>query len=222
MEVSKMDIRQASLWSLGETFTYLFVTLGPLNVIGPFAVATQGAAAASKRRLAFKASVVATIALLVTALLGAKTLQAWGVSVGALLLATGTILFLAALQPILAGYKLHATGMQEGAGGLAPSESELAVSPLAFPTIVTPYGLGLLILLFTLHPLGAGGLRIVAIAAFVLVLDLLVMLCSDRIAKIPFIKPGLDILGCVMGVLLVALGVQAVADGLRIMVQGSF
>jgi multiple antibiotic resistance protein len=43
------------------------------------------------------------------------------------------------------------------------------------------------------------------------------MLCSDLIAKIPFIKPGLDILGCVIGVLLVALGVQVVADGLRLL-----
>jgi multiple antibiotic resistance protein len=55
------------------------------------------------------------------------------------------------------------------------------------------------------------------IAAFVLGLDLLAMLCTDLIAKIPFIKPALDILGCVIGVLLIALGVQAVSDGLRLL-----
>jgi multiple antibiotic resistance protein len=102
----------------------------------------------------------------------------------------------------------------------APSEPELAFSPLAFPKIVTPYGLGLLILLFTLYPVGSGG--ILAIAFFVRALDLLAMLCTDLLAKIPFIKPGLDILGCVMGILLIALGVQAVADGLRLLGEQRF
>jgi small neutral amino acid transporter SnatA (MarC family) len=103
----------------------LFVTLGPLNIIVPFAAMTKGRTSASKRRLAFKAILLATI-----------------VSGGALLLAAGAILFLVALA----------------AADRTPSESELAFSPLAFPTIVTPYGLALLILLFTLHPAGFGRL----------------------------------------------------------------
>jgi multiple antibiotic resistance protein len=205
-----------SQWSLGEAFTFLFLALGPLNVIGPFATLTHGHGAASKRRLAFRASLVATLALLFAATLGAKTLQAWGISVGALLLSAGAILFLVALQPVLAGYSPHGGRVQATAAVPAPSEPELAFSPLAFPTIVTPYGLGLLILLFTLYPLGSGGVGILAIAFFVLALDLLAMLCTDLLAKVPFIKPGLDILGCVMGILLIALGVQAVADGLRL------
>jgi multiple antibiotic resistance protein len=205
-----------SQWSLGEAFTFLFVALGPLNVIGPFSTFTQGRGAGVKRGLAFKAFLVAAIALLFAATLGAKTLQAWGISVGALLLAGGAILFLVALQPVLAGYAPRG-GRAQAAAVTESSEPELAFSPLAFPTIVTPYGLALLILLFTLYPLGAGGLGILAIASFVLVLDLLAMLCTDLLAKIPFVKPGLDILGCVMGVLLIALGIQAVADGFRLL-----
>jgi multiple antibiotic resistance protein len=211
-----------SHWSLGEAFTFLFVALGPLNVIGPFGTFTHGRGAAFKRGLAFRAFLVATIALLFAATLGAKTLQAWGISVGALLLAAGAILFLVALQPVLAGYSRRRGRVQAAAAAPAPSEPELAFSPLAFPTIITPYGLALLILLFTLYPLGSGGLRILAIASFVLALDLLAMLCTDLLAKIPFIKPGLDILGCVMGVLLIALGVQAVADGLRLLGEQNF
>ena len=214
----------ASPWSVGEAFTFLFVTLGPLNVIGPFAAMTDGRETAFKRRLALEAFLLAMIALLFAAALGAKTLQAWGISAGALLLATGAILFSVALQPVLAGYKPRAPRVQATADDAvpAPSASELAFSPLAFPTIVTPYGLALLILLFTLHPLDSGGLWVLGVAAFVLALDLLVMLSADLIAKIPFIKPGLDILGSVMNVLLVALGVQAVADGLRLLTELKF
>jgi multiple antibiotic resistance protein len=209
------------LWTIGEAFTFLFITLGPLNVIGPFVAMTNERGQAFKRRLAFKASVVAAIALLVAATVGAATLQAWDISVGALLLAAGVILFLVALGSVMAGYNARAPGVQASAAAPvpAPSESELAFSPLAFPTIITPYGIALLILLFTLYPLASGGLRILATAALVLALDLLAMLAADWIAKIPFMKPGLDILGCVMNVLLVALGAQVVADGLRLIAE---
>jgi multiple antibiotic resistance protein len=137
-----MDIRQASLVSSAEAFTFLFVTLGPLNVIVPFATMTKGRAFAP--RLAFKTILVATIALLVAATLGAKTLQAWGISGGALLLAAAAILFLVALQPVLFGYNPGGALPSVAAADRAPSESELAFSPRAFPTIVTPYGLALL------------------------------------------------------------------------------
>jgi multiple antibiotic resistance protein len=209
----------ASPWSLGEAFIFLFVTLGPLNVIGPFVAMTHGRDTTFKRRLAFGAFIVATIALLVAATLGAKTLQAWSISVGALLLAAGIILFLVALQPVLAGYKPREPRVEAMAAATAPvpSVSELALSPLAFPTIVTPYGLALLILLFTLYPLSAGGLSMLGVAGFVLTLDLLAMLSADLITKTPLFTPGLGILGSVMGVLLVALGVQAVVDGLRLL-----
>jgi multiple antibiotic resistance protein len=208
-----------SPWSLGEAFTFLFLTLGPFNVLGPFVAMTHGRDTAFKRRLAFRAFIIATLALLVAATLGAKTLQKWGISVGALLLTAGVILFLVALQPVLAGYKQREPRVESTATATvpAPSLSELAFSPLAFPTIVAPYGIAVLILLVTLYPLSAGGLQILGVAAFVLALDLLAMLSADLIAKTTFITSGLDIVGSVMGILQLALGVQAVMDGLRLL-----
>lgn len=205
-------------WSVGEAFTFIFVALGPLNVIGPFATATQGRNRAVKRGVAFRALLLAAIALVVAATVGAKTLHAWGISVGALLLAAGLILFLVALQPILAGYAPR-TQLAPTAATVVPdrTEAELALSPVAFPTIVTPYGLALLILLLTLYPLRSERLSIAVIASVVLALDLVAMLCTDVLMKIPFIKIGLDILGCVMGILLISLGLQAMSDGFRLL-----
>lgn len=205
-------------WSVGEAFTFIFVALGPLNVIGPFAAATQGRNRAVKRGVAFRALLLAAIALIVAATVGAKTLHEWGISLGALLLAAGFILFLVALQPILAGYAPR-TQLAPTAATTVPdrTEAELALSPVAFPTIVTPYGLALLILLFTLYPLRSERLWIAVIASIVLALDLVAMLCTDVLMKIPFIKTGLDILGCVMGVLLISLGLQAISDGLSLL-----
>ncbi|TIU35336.1 MAG: MarC family protein [Mesorhizobium sp.] len=209
-----------SAWTFGEVFTFLFVTLGPLNVILPFLGMTQGRSAAFKRQAAFTAFSVALIGLLVVAAIGAATLKAWGISIGALLLTGGAILVLVALRPVLAGYSPRA-GEPSSAANPA-SATELAFSPLAFPTIVTPYGLALLVLLVTLYPASSEGLWVLAMAALVLALDLIVMLAADRIAKIPLVNPGLNILGCVMNVLLIALGVQAVADGLRLIAEQRF
>jgi multiple antibiotic resistance protein len=208
-----------SQWSLGQAFMFLFMTLGPLNVLGPFVAMTQARDTTFKRRLAFRAFVVATIALLFAATVGALTLQKWGISVGALLITAGVILFLVALQPVLAGYKPREPRVEATAAATAstPSVSELALSPLAFPTIVTPYGIAVLILLITLHPLSVGGLPILGVAGLVLALDLLAMLGANWIAKARFFTPGLGIVGSVMGILQVALGVQAVADGLRLL-----
>ncbi|RUW86125.1 MarC family protein [Mesorhizobium sp. M1E.F.Ca.ET.063.01.1.1] len=209
------------LTTVSEVFTFLFVTLGPLNVISPFTAITDGHGVATRRRIALKAFLIATIAVLLAATVGAATLQAWGVSGAALLLAAGIILFLIALRPVLAGYDLLEPQPQASAqiSASTTSESRLAFAPIAFPIIITPYGVGLLVLLFTLHPLGSGGFWILATAGFVLVLDLAAMLAAGRIAKIPFSKPALDILGCVMNVLLVALAVQVLADGIRLLAE---
>jgi multiple antibiotic resistance protein len=184
-------------------------------VIGPFIAMTRGRDTGFRRRLALKGIMAASIALLIAATIGAKTLLAWGISVGALLLTAGVILFLVAMQPILAGYKPREPRVESATAATsvpAPSVSELFLSPLAFPTIVTPYGVAVLIL-FT----SAGGLWILGVAAFVLALDLVAMLSAGLIAEAPFITRGLDILGSVMGILLVALGMQAVVDGLLLL-----
>jgi small neutral amino acid transporter SnatA (MarC family) len=212
--------RTSGAWSFAEAFTFLFVTLGPLNVIGPFLAMTRGESTAFRRRVAFKSSLIAVSGLLVVAAIGGATLRAWGISVGALLLTGGAILVLVALRPVLAGYSPRETASKSAF--VAVPAKELAFSPLAFPTIITPYGLALLVLLFTLYPVTNGGLWILATAGLVLVFDLLVMLAADRIATIPLIDPALDILGCVMNVLLIALGAQAVGDGLRLITQQAF
>ena len=200
-------------FSLGKVFTFLFLTLGPFNVIGPFLAQSHGREPAFKRRLALGAFVIAMAALFVAATQGASTLKSWGISIGALELTAGVILFLVALQPVLAQYRLQER-VQTASIDAATSVSDLAFS-LAFPTIVTPNGIAVLILILTLRP--AESLTILGVAAFVLALDLLAMLGAGLILKVPFITPALGIVGSVMGILQVALGVQAVADGLRLL-----
>ena len=126
-------------------------------------------------------------------------------------LTAGIVLFLVALRPVLEQYATHEPRTQGEVPAEVPatSPSALAFSPLAFPTIVTPYGIAVLIIGVTLGRHDSDSGRV----AFVLLLNLLAMLFADRILKAPFVAPALGIVGAVLGVLQIALGVQAAADG---------
>jgi multiple antibiotic resistance protein len=208
----------APTFSLGKTFTFLFVTLGPLKLIGPFAAMTRGRDASFKRRLAFEGIINAAIATVFSATLGANVLERWGVSLAAQLLTVGIILFLIALRPVLEQYAPHEPQPIVPASGTEKSVSAMAFSPLAFPTIVTPYGIAVLIVLVTL---GRGNttrlLEILVTAGVVLLLDLLAMLSAERVLKAPFVAPALAIVGAVMAVLQVALSVQAILLACRLL-----
>ena len=208
-------------FSPGKVFTFLFVTIGPLKVIGPFAKMTAGWDRGLKRRLALQASVIAAIGAFAAATLGSTLLQKWGISLGALLLTTGLILFLVALRVVMEQYDPHEQAEKAdhaSAIGRTPSPGALAFSPLAFPTIITPYGAALLILLMSLRSGQPEVLvKIIAIAVLVLVLDLVAMLTADRILTTPAVRPTLGILGSVLSVLQVALGVQAVVEALQLL-----
>ena len=208
---------QAASFTLAKVFTFLFLTLGPLKIIGPFASMTRGRDAAFKRRLAFRGIVIATIALLAAATIGANILQQWGISLGAMQLTAGIVLFLVALRPVLEQYATHEPGTHAEVSADAPpsSVSALAFTPLAFPTIVTPYGIAVLIMAVTLSR--AAMIPILGVVALVLLLNLLAMLFADRILKAPFVAPTLGIVGAVLGVLQIALGVQAAVGGLRML-----
>jgi multiple antibiotic resistance protein len=205
-------------FSLGKTFTFLFVTLGPLKVFGPFAAMTRGRDASFKRRLAFEGTVNAAIAIVASATLGANVMEKWGVSAEAQLLTVGIVLFLIALRPVLEQYAPHESKPDAASPAVDKPVSALAFSPLAFPTIVTPYGIAVLILIVTLSRGNhARLLEILITAGFVLLLDLLAMLYADRVLKAPFVAPALAIIGAVMAVLQVALSVQAIVGALTLL-----
>lgn len=201
-------------FTIGKIFTFLFLTLGPLKVLGPFAKGTRGADDRTKRKLALQSTMLAVIAVLVASTLGEIVLRKWNVSLGALLMTTGLILFLVALKPILEQFAPH------GAQGTHPgAEPAPIVSPmaLAFPTIVTPYGIAVLIVLMSLSRTDSTEMQVMVIALVILLLDLIFMLFAERILKTPLVAPALGIVAAVLGVLQVALGVQAMLAALRVL-----
>jgi multiple antibiotic resistance protein len=96
-----------------------------------------------------------------------------------------------------------------------PTLTQLAFSPLAFPTIIPPFGIGIVVLLLALAQERGAMATLAGMFATILFLDLLAMLFADWIMRAPFIKYALYTLGAAMSVLQVSLAVQAIADSIR-------
>lgn len=193
--------------TFGMVFTAFFVMLGPVKIIASFAKLTAGMEEGAARRLALEATGIACAGGIVASIFGQRILASWDISLNALRLAAGLVLLLVALRATLDQYAPpREAPTAEGRGNLA-------FSPLAFPIILTPYGLAILILILAVF----GGLErdaaVFAIFLLVMLLDLAVMWFARAIVH----RGGwiLALFGAVLVVMQVALAVELMLDALR-------
>jgi len=194
---------QTLAYGLGKIFTYFMVMLGPIKLLAPFVKMTRGMDETGCRNLAFKAFGIACLGGLAAAYLGQNILKKWEVSLPALLLAAGLVLLLVALQATLSQYEAATRSADPTQN--APAEPR-ALS-VAFPNIITPFGVAAFILLLAAADTSRD-FSIFGVFLAVMVLNLLAMLFAR-----PILKYGagfLAILGAVLGVLQVALAIQMI------------
>jgi multiple antibiotic resistance protein len=204
------DFPDAShLLGLETVFVLLFVTLGPIKIVGPFAQLTRDTDEAQMKRIAVRAFVIAVIAVIVGGFVGEVLIENWKISVPALTLAGGIIFLLVGLSLVLEQYQ-----PAHGAPPPLPEAPMAAALRLVFPTVVTPYGIAAVIALLVNSPDAARTASILAILIGVMVLNLLLMLYVRRIMGGVTVM-ALQIFGAVLGVLQVALAVQFILRGLH-------
>jgi multiple antibiotic resistance protein len=189
---------------LDQMFVYFFVMLGPFNVLPVFTEMTSRLERDARRAIAKRAFALACAGGVVAASVGQFVLAKWRVSHVALLVALGLVLLLVALRGILQEYR--SARPHEPPERAAPSMS-VAVTPIAFPGMITPQGVAMLILALAA---GVGFARDAAILGLflgVMVLDLITMIFARQL--LGFIgTTALRMLMSVMGVLLLALAIQ--------------
>ena len=200
---------------LAHIFTFMFLMLGPFKMIGPFSKATQGADAALTRQVALRSTLFASLGLLIAAFLGESILRKYGIPVPVLALSAGIILFLVALQNILKQFAPPAPHSEAVAAPAPKSPLNMALMPLAFPTMVTPYGIAALVVFLAVSPDLQDQLVIGGIVLAVMMLNLIVMMLTRHIP--PVLGALLAILGAVLGVIQVALGLQIIHNSLKAM-----
>jgi multiple antibiotic resistance protein len=91
----------------------------------------------------------------------------------------------------------------------------MAVNPLAFPTIVTPYGIAAVIIFLSMYPEPKDRLYIAVVVLSIMALNLIIMLITRYIYK--FLAIFLSILGAILGIVQVALGLLVIYNQLKIL-----
>jgi multiple antibiotic resistance protein len=196
-------------------FVVFFVVVEPVSLIPLFTSLTAGAATAYKRRMALKAVSVAAAILVLFALGGAPFLELMGISLEAFRIFGGLLLFLLALEMVFARESGTRTSSSEAAE--SRRRADISVFPLAFPFIAGPGALATILLWFGPLHLPAQtalfGAFLVAVM-LVLAIALVLMLLADPLMRVIGVT-GANVASRLLGVVLGALAVQFVLDGLR-------
>jgi len=189
-------------------FAILFLMLGPFKILGPFSQITQAADPVLTRNIALRGFLYSTIALLLAALIGENILGKYGIPIPILAISGGIILFLVAILNIIHQFDPPVT---KDDNPVKPT-MKMAIYPLAFPTIVTPYGIAAVIVFFALAPDLNSKLIVGAVVLGIMVLNLVFMLINRYTFK--YLAVVLPLLGAILGVVQVALGLQIIYKAL--------
>jgi multiple antibiotic resistance protein len=194
-------------------FTTFFATIGPVDVAVIYAVLTRKSSAQMKKAMAIRGCFIALVILICFAVIGEKLLTTLGISLAALKFAGGILLLLIAIDMVFA--------RTSGGTSTTPEENEEAVEkqdvsvfPLATPLIAGPGTMGATILLMANaeQDLATQAVVITALLS-VLLITLVLLLLANQVQRLLGVT-GMHVIGRVFGVLLSALAVQFMFDGL--------
>ena len=195
-------------------FTTFFATIGPPDVAVMFAALTPKDTPGERRSIAIRATLIATAILLFFAFLGQPLLAYLGISLAALRTAGGILLLLIAIDMVFARTSGGTTTTAEEEAEAA-SRDDISVFPLATPLIAGPGAIGAAILLVANAQGAPARIAVVAGAPIaVLVITLVLMMAAAQVQKLLGIT-GVHVLSRVFGILLAALAVQFLFDGIK-------
>ncbi|MEQ8859422.1 MAG: MarC family protein [Pseudomonadales bacterium] len=194
-------------------FTTFFATIGPLDVGPVFAAMTPEVRSAERRRMAIRGTLIATVILLAFALTGELILGGLGISLAALRVAGGILLLLIAIDMVFARPS-GSTSATEEETLEAATRTDVTVFPLATPLIAGPGAMGAAILLMAdaEGSLVAQGV-VVGMLLAVMLITLASLLLASQLQRYLGVT-GLHVVSRVFGVLLSALAVQFMFDGI--------
>jgi multiple antibiotic resistance protein len=191
-------------------FVTLFVIIDPIALAPLFVALTQGIEPVRRRRLALRACVIGIVLLTLFGLLGDKILAVIGISMPAFRISGGILLFITALD------MLFERRTQRREGQHADPHHDPSVFPLATPLIAGPGAFTTMILLVNnssasgpAHTLAIHGVMIAVVAC-----SFVFFLAADLIER-ALGRTGVIVITRLLGMLLAALSVQFVLDGIR-------
>ena len=196
----------------------LFVVVDPVGLTPTFLAITHGLPRAARRSVALRASLIAGAVLVGTALIGDWLFRMLGISLAAFRIAGGLLLFTIAFE-MLFGVRMRREG-QAAEQALEEHVRNVAAFPLAIPLLAGPGAITATVLLAgradgNLILLGV----LLAVVALVAVACFVAFIFAGQIGRLLGMT-GNIVLSRLLGVLLAALAVQFVVDGIRALLAG--
>lgn len=203
----------ASTETMISALTTLLVTVDPPGLAPLFLGLTQGMNAAQRQQVAVRGAVMGFAILTVFALFGATILGALGISMGAFRIAGGLMLFAIAFEMI---FEKRNERKEKTTGDAITKDHihNLAVFPLAIPLIAGPGAISATVLISGTMDGWVGKLQLIMVIGAVLALVFVSLFLADRLNRFLGVT-GRALLTRLLGVLLAALSVQFVVDGVK-------
>lgn len=197
-----------------HAFVTLFVIVDPIAVAAIFIGLTQGGDHGYRRRMAVRGTAIAAIVLLVFAFVGQYLFLALGITLPAFSIAGGALLFLLAIDMVLARRSgLRSTTISEERE--ADQKEDISVFPLAIPLITGPGALTSVLLLMERNS-GNLILQFAVLGVVVVVMALTYAALAYASTMTRFLGvTGVNVVGRVFGIILAALAVQFILNGLK-------
>lgn len=194
------------------SFASLFVIVDPFSSLPAFLVMTQRNSIDERMRMAGLASIVTFFILVISYIAGLQVLQAFGITVTAFEIAGGIILLIIALDMLQAKRTAIKETPEEQAEGV--SKEDVAITPLAIPMLAGPGAITAVILLssqaesFVHHSIALLSILMVSLVTFF-------VLWTAAIKSHMFSRITMKIITRVMGLLLAAVAVQFIINGVQ-------
>jgi multiple antibiotic resistance protein len=190
-----------------------FVVIDPPGCAPIFAGLTGGASAAHRRAMAVRAVFVASIILLVFALVGEDLLRGLGISLASFRIAGGIMLFLIALEMV---FEKRTERREDRAAKVQAAEVEdVSIFPMAMPMIAGPGSIASVMLLMAKNDGVERTAVVLGALATILLLTLAALIAAGPMMRLLGARIE-AVITRLLGVLLAALAVQFVMDGLQV------
>ncbi|SDY08737.1 MarC family protein [Citreimonas salinaria] len=192
-----------------SAFATLFVVMDPIGLTPIFIALTQDTDAAHRRAVAIRATVTAAGILMLFAFFGEAVLGFIGISMPAFRIAGGILLFLTALDMLFERRTKRREDQAEDEPYPDPS-----VFPMAIPLLAGPGAIATIILLTGQAGDATGVAAVLGVMLAVLAIALTLFLSAGFIER-ALGRTGITVVTRLLGMLLAALSVQFVLEGLR-------
>ena len=195
-----------------------FVVIDPPGCAPIYAGLSAGATPTVKRAMAVRAVGVAALILFVFALFGEALLRGLGISLSSFRIAGGIMLFLIALEMV---FEKRTQRREDRAAKVVADHEvdDVSIFPMAMPMIAGPGSIASVMLLMGRNEGLERSLVVLAAMATILLLTLVALLAAGPIMRVLGAKIE-AVITRLLGVLLAALAVQFVIDGITVTLRG--